>query len=135
MVTATAGCSGSQQDLEHSAQARQIARAAQALTESAHLGLLGITGTTYRERAPNPNPYVGQLLFERYCEVCHGSSGKAPEIRKNRASSKDAESDFYIIQYGVGDMPGFRTRLTKFQVYDVLCNMGDDLSPLIEPEQ
>ena len=128
-------CSSSKQDAEHSQRTRHVARATQGLADSANLGLLGLPFSMYQERAPNPNPYVGNLLFERYCDACHGSSKKGPDILKNRATASDAESDYYIIRYGIVDMPGFRTRLTKFQIFDIMAYMNDDLSPLIREQQ
>ena len=130
-----AGCSSSKLDTERATRARHVARAAQAMAESANLGLLGLPISTYQERDPNPNPYVGNLLFDRYCDSCHGSSHKAPAITRNRTNSSDAKSDYYIIQYGIVDMPGFRTKLTKFQIYDIMCYMGDDLTPIIGEQQ
>ena len=111
---------------------RQLARASQAMSESAHLGSLAVTNAMYAERDPHPQAYVGALLFERYCESCHGKSRKAPNITENRINTSDAESDYYIIRYGINDMPGFRTKLTVFQIYDILAYMKQDLDPLIQ---
>ena len=97
---------------------RSVARSSQAMA----------TGdTVYSERDPNPNAYVGELLFKRYCSPCHGN-GKAPEILEKRLTPPDAESDFYIIRYGLIDMKGFRSRLTTFQILDILAYMKVDLS-------
>ena len=127
-------CSSSKLDAEQARRARHIARATQGLSESANLGLFGLPMSIYQEREPNPNAYVGKLLFERYCDSCHGSSGKGPNITKNRATASDAQSDYYIIRYGILDMPEFRTRLTKFQIYDIMAFMGDDLTPIISEQ-
>ena len=121
-------------DSEQARRARHIARATQGLSESANMGLLGLPMSMYQERAPNPNAYVGKLLFERYCDKCHGSSRKGPDITRNRATASDAQSDYYIIRYGILDMPEFRTRLTKFQIYDIMAYMGDDLTPIISEQ-
>ena len=110
---------------------RQLARASQAMSESAHLGSLAVANSMYAERDPHPQPYVGGLLFERYCDPCHGKSRKAPDITNNRVTTSDAESDYYIIQYGINDMPAFRSKLTVFQIYDILAYMKQDLDPLI----
>lgn len=114
---------------------RQLARATQAMTESAHLGSLAVANSMYAERDPHPQAYVGSLLFERYCDSCHGKSRKAPNITENRVNASDAESDYYIIRYGINDMPGFRTKLTVFQIYDILAYMKQDLDPLIKKRQ
>ncbi len=97
------------------------------MTQSAQLGSMATGDAAYAERAPNPNPYVGELLYKRYCAPCHGS-GNAPEILENRVTASDAESDYYIIRYGLIDMKGFRSRLTKFQILDILAYMNVDLS-------
>lgn len=106
---------------------RSVARSSQAMAQSAQLGSLATGDTVYSERDPNPNAYVGELLFKRYCSPCHGN-GKAPEILEKRLTPPDAESDFYIIRYGLIDMKGFRSRLTTFQILDILAYMKVDLS-------
>ena len=114
---------------------RQLARASQAMSESANLGASAVFNSMYAERDPHPQPYVGGLLFERYCDPCHGKSRKAPDITENRVNTSDAESDYYIIRYGINDMPGFRTKLTVFQIYDILAYMKQDLEPLLKKRQ
>ena len=126
----TLSCSGSDTAAKK-AFSRQLARASQAMSEGAHLGSLAVSNSMYAERDPHPKAYVGGLLFERYCDSCHGKSRKAPDIIENRATTSDAESDYYIIRYGINDMPGFRTKLTVFQIYDILAYMKQDLDPLM----
>ena len=110
------------------ALSRDVARAAKGMTEGAQLGSFALMDTTqYRERDPNPNPYVGELLYNQYCASCHGS-GKGPDILDNRTTAPDAESDYYIIRYGLIEMKGFRDKLTKFQTLDILAYMKVDLS-------
>lgn len=120
-------CSGSSRDLEKSTVARKLAKAVQAMAEGAEAGSEGLLKSGYVEREPNPNAYVGNLLYGRYCSSCH-SSGKGPDILTNRVTQSDAESDYYIIRYGVGEMPAFRNRLTKFQILDILASMNVDFS-------
>ena len=120
------GCSGSKKDVSRLTKARQVAYAGQAMVLGAQLGTLGLWDDIDSEREPNPNPYVGKLLFKRYCDSCHANAGKAPNILDKRVNTPDAESDYYVIQYGLTDMPGFRTRLTQFQIYDILSYIGDE---------
>lgn len=120
------GCNSSRSRTPNSIS-RSVARAMQAMAQSTQLGALATSDTQYRERDPNPNPYVGELLFKRYCTPCHGA-GKAPEILDNRVTQADAESDFYVIRYGLIEMKGFRSRLTTFQILDILSYMKVDLS-------
>ncbi len=120
-------CSGSSRDLEKATVARKLAKAVQAMAEGAQAGSEGLLKSGYVEREPNPNAYVGTLLYGRYCSSCH-STGKGPDILTNRVTQSDAESDYYIIRYGVGEMPAFRNRLTKFQILDILAGMNVDFS-------
>lgn len=122
------GCSGvSGKNTEANQRARYLAKAAQGMTESAKNGMLSVMDEEYAEREPNPNAYVGELIFKRYCAQCH-SRGKGPDIIDHRVTTSDPESDYYIIRYGVGEMPGFRTRLTRFQIFDILAYMKSDFS-------
>ena len=123
------GCSYSGRS-DSAKNARHLAWAVQGLSMGAELGLLGKPANAFLERDPNPNEYVGQLLFGRYCAPCH-TTGKAPNIIEHRVTSSDAESDFYIIRYGIHEMPGFRTRLTRFQVLDILAYMKTDRESLL----
>ena len=120
------GCSQSNRS-NKTTTARHIAWAIQGMSQSAELGTLGAPVNSFQEREPNPNAYVGQLLFERYCAPCH-TTQKAPDIIEHRVTQSDAESDYYIIRYGIHDMPGFRSRLTRFQVFDILASMKTDFS-------
>lgn len=108
-------------------RSRLVAKAAQEMSYSAELGSKGVMGTQFTMREPNPNKYVGNLLFERYCQQCHGT-GKAPDILNHRITESDAESDYYIISYGLTTMPAFRRRLTKFQIFDILAYMNTDFT-------
>ncbi len=122
------GCSGvSGKNTEANLRARYLAKSAQGMTEGAKNGMLSVMNEEYAEREPNPNAYVGELLFKRYCAQCH-SRGKGPDIIDHRVTTSDPESDYYIIRYGVGEMPGFRTRLTRFQIFDILAYMKSDFS-------
>lgn len=112
------------------ARSRYMARVTQAMTTGARLGSLAVMDAQYTEREPNPNAYVGKQVYRRYCESCHGSVQKAPDIIENRVTSSDPESDYYIILYGINDMPAFRNRLTKFQIYDVLKYMNPEFTGL-----
>lgn len=107
--------------------ARHLAWAVQGMSQGAELGSIGAPANAFREREPNPNAYVGQLLFSRYCAPCH-TTQKAPDIIENRVTQSDAESDYYIIRYGIQEMPGFRSRLTKFQIFDILAYMKTDFT-------
>ncbi len=120
------GCSG-QSGVGVRAQSRQVARASQGMVVGAQLGASGVWDSQYREREPNPNAYVGELLYRRYCQSCHEGGG-GPAIVDGRATSPDAESDYYIIRYGLITMKGFRSRLTKFQILDILAYMKVDLT-------
>lgn|GEM_PF-2791712 len=120
------GCSQSNRS-NKATNGHHIAWAIQGMSQSAELGALGVPVSSFQEREPNPNAYVGQLLFERYCAPCH-STQKAPDIIEHRVTQSDAESDYYIIRYGIQDMPGFRMRLTKFQVFDILAYMNTDFT-------
>lgn len=106
---------------------RGVARASQGMARGAQLGSMATGNTLYSERDPNPNAYVGKLLFKKYCTPCHGND-KAPQILDKRVTTPDAESDFYIIRYGLVNMKGFRSRLTTFQILDILAYMKIDLS-------
>ena len=134
LLLAAAGCSRNGSS-DASVLSRHLARASQAMSEGAHLGSLAVANSMYAEREPHPKAYVGSLLFERYCDPCHGASRKAPNITKNRATHADAESDYYIIRYGINDMPGFRSKLTVFQIYDILAHLNDDMGPFLEKQR
>lgn len=124
------GCSGSMRESDGKAQARHIARASQGMVIGVRLGAMAVMDAQYTEREPNPNAYVGKQVFRRYCESCHGNRNKAPNLMENRVSGWDSESDYYIILYGLTEMPAFRNRLTKFQVYDVLKHLNPEFEGL-----
>lgn len=117
----------SERNAEKLRRSRQLAKAAQEMSYSANLGAQGLLDAQFTMREPNPNKYVGSLLFDRYCDQCHGK-GKAPDILSNRVTESDAESDYYIISYGLKTMPAFRRRLTKFQIFDILAYMNTDFT-------
>ena len=118
----------SEQSSEQSRRSRQLAKALQAMTESAETGSLFEMKSQFTEREPNANAYLGNLLYERYCQQCHGKPSSSSLVQ--RSSAEDPESDYYIIRYGMkkssGDMPGFRNRLTKFQILDVMAYIKHD---------
>lgn len=124
------GCTGTPQTSDSKTMSRHIARASQAMSLSAKLGSMAAVDAQYKERAPNPNSYVGKQVYRRYCESCHGHRNKAPDILKNRVTASDPESDYYIILYGVKEMPAFRSRLTKFQILDILKYMNPEFTGL-----
>lgn len=130
LAAVLSGCSGSQKETDMKARSRYIARVTQAMTTGARLGSLTVVDAQYTEREPNPNAYVGKQVYRRYCESCHGSIRKAPDIMENRVTVSDSESDYYIILYGLNEMPAFRNRLTKFQIYDVLKYMNPEFTGL-----
>lgn len=135
IVIALGGCTSSPKRFDpETLKARTVAQAAQSLSEGMFLGRLALGEGRLRDRDPNPNAYVGHLLFQRYCDACHGNHHKGPNIIDNRVTTSDVMSDYYIIRYGTGDMPGFRTRLTKFQIYDLLAFMKTDMTALIGEE-
>lgn len=74
----------------------------------------------YVEREPNPNPEVGKLLFGLYCSECH-SAGKGIVLEGHYQTNPGVESDVHIIKYGLRQMKGFNTRLTHFQMLDILA--------------
>lgn len=119
--------SASDRNAEKLRRSRQLAKAAQEMAYSAELGSQGMMDAQFTMREPNPNKYVGSLLFERYCQSCHGK-GKGPNILNGRVTPSDAESDYYIISYGLTTMPSFRRRLTKFQIFDILAYMNTDFT-------
>lgn len=106
---------------------RALGRASQAMAQGAEVGAQLAGSKAYVEREPHPNAYVGGLLYERYCDACHGV-GKAPDILTKRVTEPEAESDYYAILYGLVEMPGFRSKLTQFQILDILSYMNVDLS-------
>ena len=126
LLICACGCSQSNRSAK-ATKGRHIAWAIQGMSQGAELGKLGFPANPVLARDPNPNAYVGQLLFDRYCAPCH-TTQKAPDIIEHRVTQSDAESDYYIIRYGIHDMPGFRSRLTKFQVFDILAYMKTDFS-------
>ena len=130
LLAAVCGCSGRQMETDMRAHSRYMARVTQAMTAGARLGALAVMDAQYREREPNPNAYVGKQVYRRYCDPCHGSIQKAPDIIENRVTTLDSESDYYIILYGLNEMPAFRNRLTKFQIYDVLKYMNPEFTGL-----
>ena len=77
---------------------------------------------------PTPNAYIGELVFAQYCSQCHGQGDKL----KQGVNQRSMTSDYYIIVYGQkqfgSTMPGFRTRLTQFQIYDILTYLNYDVS-------
>ena len=117
------GCSSMAEMDETRATARRISLVAQGMTQGAENGARMHWNRIY---APTPNPYVGRLVFEQYCGRCHGDGKKI--MRREGASVHDVESNYYVILYGETrngkEMPSFRTRLTKFQVYDILSYLG-----------
>ena len=74
----------------------------------------------YVEREPNPNPEVGKLLFGLYCSECHSSS-KGRVLEGHYQTDPNKDSDVHIIKYGLREMKGFNTRLTHFQMLDILA--------------
>lgn len=116
-----------ERNAENLRRSRQLAKAAQEMSYSANLGAQGMLDAQFTMREPNPNRYVGSLLFDLYCDQCHGK-GKAPDILSHRVTEADAESDYYIISYGLTTMPAFRRRLTKFQIFDILAYMNTDFT-------
>lgn len=98
-----------------------LAKATQTMTQGAWIGSRLVFSSQYHERDPNPNAEVGELLYERYCTSCHGNGAKAPPILGVYATNPNSESDFYIIRYGLKEMRGFSTRLTNFQILDILA--------------
>lgn len=74
----------------------------------------------YVEREPNPNPDVGKLLFGLYCSECH-APGKKSALEGHYQTDPSVESDVHIIKYGLREMKGFNTRLTHFQMLDILA--------------
>lgn len=115
-------------------RSRLLAKALQSMTESAEIGSLFEMKSQFTEREPNANAYLGSLLYDRYCQKCHGKASKSNLV--NRASAMDAESEYYIIRYGIkgtsGDMQGFRNRLTKFQILDVMAFIQHDPQTLAQ---
>lgn len=76
----------------------------------------------YVEREPNPNPAVGELLFGLYCRDCHTpKAGRAAPLDGHYRTDPSVESDIHIIKYGLREMKGFNTRLTSFQILDILA--------------
>ncbi len=105
-----------------------MAKAIQGMSESAEIGSLFEMKSQFTEREPNANAYLGSLIYDRYCERCHGNASSSRLVQ--RASAEDPESDYYIIRYGIksssGEMTGFRNRLTKFQILDVMAYIKHD---------
>lgn len=99
----------------------QLAQATRAMTKSAYIGSKIFFSSDVGEREPNPNANVGKFLYQRYCDECHATPSKAPAIEGVYKASPDNESDYYIIRYGLKEMRGFSSRLTKFQVLDILA--------------
>lgn len=99
----------------------QLAQATRAMTKSAYIGSKIFFSSEVGEREPNPNANVGKFLYQRYCSECHSSPSKAPIIEGVYNASPDNESDYYIIRYGLNEMRGFSSRLTKFQMLDILA--------------
>ena len=135
----TFGCGHSRNRTKQPKRSVQIALAAQGLLDGAEFGSLCYQDSRYQERIPKPNAYLGGLLYSRYCEQCHKSTATAPKIIETRDVS-DAKSDYYIIEYGFSShpsrypaaMPSFRSRLTRFQMLDVLAHLGHQEDKLTE---
>ena len=125
-IFSVAGCS-TQAAVPGHVFSRALGRASQAMAQGAEVGAQLAGSKAYVEREPHPNAYVGGLLYERYCDACHGG-GKAPDILSKRVTEPEAESDYYAILYGLVEMPGFRSKLTQFQILDILSYMNVDLS-------
>jgi len=107
----------------------QLAQVTQAMSQGAFIGSKLYFKSEYQEREPNPNDKVGALLYERYCASCH-SNRKGPLLEGVYNTSPDNESDYYIVYYGLNanmvntslnQMRGFGSKLTKFQIFDILA--------------
>lgn len=88
----------------------------------------------YVEREPNPNPDVGGILYGMYCRDCH-SGKQSARLEGTYETSPYVESDIYIIKYGLREMKGFNTRLTKFQILDILAYLERSWNEAHEVEQ
>jgi len=98
-----------------------LARLTQAMTQGAMLGSLAVDQLGHTPRDLSPNPLVGEHLFGRYCSACHGSGKNGPKIVGYYDKTPDSESDIAIIRHGLIEMPGFGSRLTEFQIKDLLA--------------
>ncbi len=107
----------------------QLAQVSQAMWQGAFIGSKLYYNSAYHEREPNPNAQVGALLYERYCASCH-SNRKGPPLVGTYNTTPENESDYYVIYYGLNansaeksldQMRGFSSRLTKFQIFDILA--------------
>lgn len=131
LVDCALGCGHNRNQTNQPKRSVQIALAAQGLLDGAEFGALCYQDSRYHERIPKPNAYLGKLLYSRYCEQCHKSAASAPQII-NIQRNTDAKSDYYIIEYGFStypsryksSMPSFRSRLTQFQILDILAGLG-----------
>ena len=98
-----------------------LARLTQAMTQGAILGSMGADQSGNMPRDLTPNPLVGEHLFGRYCSACHGSEKGALKIVGRYNTTPDSETDIAIIRHGLIEMPGFGSRLTEFQIKDLLA--------------
>lgn len=98
-----------------------LARTTQALSQGAFIGAQMHFDNRQLERQLNPNPIVGEHIYLRYCDSCHGFPDKAPRLEGRYDTSPSNESDVNIVRYGLITMPGFSSKLTNFQIYDVLA--------------
>ena len=121
-----AGCSSMVPRQGPNDEAHAISAAATGMARGADNGARMRWNRVY---APTPNPYVGELVFNQYCSGCHGNGDRLK--KKSSDTVHDMASHYYVILYGDTkdgrNMPSFRTRLTKFQIFDILSFLGYDV--------
>ena len=111
--------------VENALEPVALAKAVQGLAEGAYLGSSVTARDVLKAHDPKPNPLVGEALYQRYCENCHSIQPIGPKLVGVYNASPNSESDVAIIRYGLKDMKGFRSRLTPFQILDILAYLQE----------
>lgn len=111
--------------VQNATQPIVLAKALQGLSQSAYIGSLMTNKDRLKQSQSQPSAVVGEVLYQRYCEDCHSISNDAPRLMGNYKADVTSESDTAIIRYGLKEMPGFRSKLTPYQVTDILAYLRE----------
>jgi alcohol dehydrogenase (quinone), cytochrome c subunit len=110
------------------------------------VALLTAGCNTHTERPPNATDLIaeGEIVYIEYCAECHQTDGTGwstlyPRLAGNPlVTLHDPEPLIVTVVYGLGSMPGFRTRLTTKQMAAVISyvrNAWGNEAPAVSPKQ
>lgn len=69
--------------------------------------------------------FNGKVIYQNYCESCHGSDGAGvlpgtPNFRSGKGLMQPDRSLFDVIRNGKNSMPGFQGVMDKEEIFDVI---------------